>query len=330
MAGGNSITPVERMAQQHRLRPVELLPWIVAIAGYFLFPSYLTLGSQIMINILFALSIDLVLGYAGIVTLGHAAFFGIGAYAAGIAAVHGWTEPLSGLVIAAILAGLGGIVSGMVILRTRGLTLLMLTLAVVSLLGEAANKAIGLTGGHDGLVGIKMMPIFGWFRFDIFGYTAYVYCLAVLFAGWVFARLLVHSPFGSSLTGIRENITRMHAIGSPVRRRLVTIYAISAAMAGVAGALLAQTTQFVGLNVVSFELSGIVLVMLILGGPGRLYGAFVGTAVYMIAQDTLARDNPIYWQFWIGLVLVLTVMFARGGILGLFDAALRMAKGARR
>jgi branched-chain amino acid transport system permease protein len=312
---------VEQMVQSHRLRPIELLPWLVIIGAYFAFPEYLSLGSQILLTIIFALSLDLILGYAGIITLGHSAFFGVGAYTAGIYALHVSGEPLSGLVVAALAAGLVGLASGLVILRTHGLTLLMLTLAICFLLLEIANKAGFITGGADGLQGIAMQEIFGQYRFDMFGRTAYVYSAVVLFIVWLFARRLVHSPFGRSLTGIRENVTRMHAIGTPVRRRLVIIYTISAMIAGIAGGLLTHTTQFVGLNVLSFERSGEIVIMLILGGIGRLYGAFVGAAVFMIAQDELAKADPVFWYFWIGLLLVLIVMFARGGILGLVDQA---------
>lgn len=319
-------TPVEQLAQRHRLRPIELLPWAVIIAAYYMFDTYLPLGSHILIAILFALSVDLVLGYAGIVTLGHAAFFGTGAYAAGIFAIHVTGEPITGLIVAALAAALVGFLSGLIILRTHGLTLLMLTLAFASLLSEAANKAGWLTGGADGLQGVSMIPIFGAFRFDMFGRTAYIYCGIVLFLAWLFARRLIHSPFGRALTGIRENVTRMHAIGSPVRRRLITIYTISAAMAGIAGGLLAQTTQFVGLTVLSFERSGEIVIMLVFGGIGRLYGAFVGAVLYMVAQDELAKADPIFWNFWIGALLVLVVMFARGGVLGIIDQALRYWK----
>ncbi len=314
-----TLSPVEYMVRSHRLRWPELLPWLAILAAFFAFPSYLALGAQVMIMVLFALSLDLVLGYAGIVTLGHSAFFGVGAYTAGILAAHGWGEPISGLVVGGAVAGAVGLVTGLIILRTRGLTLLMLTLAVVSMLGEAANKAGWLTGGADGLQGITLDPLLGLFHFDLFGRTAYVYCALVLLAGWMFVRRLVHAPFGRSLTGMRENTARMHAIGAPVRQRLVTVYAIAAALAGVAGALQAQTTQFVGLNVLSFELSGAVLIMLIFGGVGRLYGAFVGAPIYMVAQDALSRLDPEYWFFWVGLLLVVTVMFARGGILGVVD-----------
>jgi branched-chain amino acid transport system permease protein len=312
---------VEALARQHRLRPAEALPWVVAIAVYFLFPTYLPLGSQILVMILFALSLDLILGYAGIITLGHAAFFGLGAYTAGILSVHGYNEPISGLVAAAVAAGALGLATGLIILRTHGLTLLMLTMAIGFICLEIANKATPITGGNDGLSGVSTADLFGTFAFDLFGETAYLYCLGVLFLAWWLARLLVHSPFGRSLTGIRENVTRMHAIGSPVRRRLVTIYAIAAAMAGVAGGLIAQTTQFVGLNTLDFQRSGEVLIILILGGIGRLYGAFVGAPLYMLAQDVLAKESPVYWPFYIGLLLVLMVLFARGGVLGLVDRA---------
>ena len=322
-------SPIETLIRRHRLRLVELLPWIVAVAAYFGFADYLSLGSQILVMILFAMSLDLVLGYAGIVTLGHSAFFGVGAYAAGIYAAHVSGEPLSGLLVAAIGAAAVGWLSGLVILRTQGLTLLMLTLAVTALLAEAANKASFITGGADGLQGVDMDPIFGAFRFDMFGRTAYLYCLAVLFLAWLFARRLVHSPFGQSLIGVRENVTRMHAIGSPVRRRLLTIYTISAALAGIAGGLLAQTTQFVGLTVLGFQRSGEIVIMLVFGGIGRLYGAFVGAALYMIMQDQLAKLEPVFWNFWIGLLLVMLVMFARGGVLGLVDQALRLLRRRR-
>jgi branched-chain amino acid transport system permease protein len=307
---------VEALVRRHRLRFVEALPWAVAAAAFFAFPDYLPLGGQILVNILFALSLDLILGYAGIVSLGHAAFFGTGAYTAGLLAAHGWGEPLSGLAVAGAVAGGLGLASGAVILRTRGLTLLMLTLVTAELLQETANKAEAITGGVDGLQGMKVAPVLGLFPFDLYGRTAYVYCLVVLFLGWIAARGIVHSPFGRSLTGIRENEARMHAIGSPVFARRLVAYTIAAAMAGVAGALLAQTTQFVALEVLSFERSGAVIIMLILGGVGRLYGAFIGVPLYMVLQDRFAQADPVYWNFWIGLGLVLVVMLLPGGVLG--------------
>jgi len=314
-AGGYSADP--------RIRWIEFLPWIAAIAAFFALPEYLSLGARILIYILYALSLDLIVGYAGIITLGHSAYFGMGAYVAGIlAAKAGISDPMVQLAAAAAAGALLGISTGAIILRTKALTLLMLTLAITSVLLEIANKATALTGGADGLSGVVVAPVLGLFRFDIFGKTAYLYCLLVLFFGWWLVRNVIYSPFGTSLTGVRENSLRMHAIGAPVYWRLVLVYTLSATIAGVAGGLITQTNQFVGLNVLSFESAGELLVMLILGGVGRIYGAFLGPVVYLIAQDLLAKQFPEYWYFGIGTMLVLVVMFARGGILGILDGVL--------
>jgi branched-chain amino acid transport system permease protein len=311
-AGGYSADP--------RIRWIESLPWIIAVGAFFLLPEYLSLGARILIYILYALSLDLIVGYAGIITLGHSAYFGLGAYVAGIlAAKAGIGDPMIQLVAAAAAGALLGIGTGAIILRTKALTLLMLTLAITSVLLEIANKASALTGGADGLSGVVVAPVLGLFKFDMFGKTAYLYCLLVLFLGWWLVRKLIYSPFGTSLTGVRENSLRMHAIGAPVYWRLILVYTLSATIAGVAGGLITQTNQFVGLNVLSFESAGELLVMLILGGVGRIYGAFVGPVVYLIAQDLLAKQFPEYWYFGIGTLLVLVVMFARGGVLGILD-----------
>ncbi len=321
----------EFLVSRHRFRPVETLPWVFAVLVFFVFPDYLLLGSQVLIMILFALSLDLILGYAGIISLGHAALFGTGAYAAGILSAHGgWGEPLTGLAVAAMAAALVGLISGWVILRTRGLTLLMLTMATTILLQELANEQEEITGGDDGLQGVSMDPLLGIFEFDLVGETAYLYSLAVLFVLFFVVRFIVYSSFGQSLRGIRENVVRMHAIGSPVDRQMLWVYTISAALAGVAGALLAQTTEFVALDVLSFERSGDILIIIILGGTGRLYGAFIGAPIYLLLQDQLAKWSPEYWLFGIGLVLVLTVVFVPHGLLGLFEMAPRWLPGRGR
>jgi branched-chain amino acid transport system permease protein len=311
-------------AQAHRLpqdrwRIYEVVFWLLPVAAFFALPGYLVLGSQILIVGLFAVSLDLILGYAGIVSLGHAAYFGIGAYTAGLLATHGWGEPLSGLLIGGAVAALVGWLAGFLVVRGGDLTRLMVTLGIALVLFEAANKAAFITGGVDGLGGVTMWKILGVFRFDIAGRAAYLYSLVVLFVVFILLRRLVHSPFGLSLRGVREKRVRMPAIGASVREREVAIFTISAAVAGVAGALLAQTTQFVALDVLGFNRSAELLIILVLGGTGRLYGGLVGAAVYMIAQDILAGINPVYWQFWIGALLVVVVLFARGGILGGLD-----------
>ncbi len=289
--------------------------WLCTLLPFVLTPNYLSLASQIAITALFALSLDLILGYAGLVSLGHAAFFGVGAYSAGLLARYYWNEPLAGLLLAGIVAGLVGYASSHVIVRFRHLALIMLTMGFGLLLHEAANSASPLTGGADGLQGIRTGDLFG-FRFDMFGRTAYAYSLAVLFVCFLISRRIIHSPFGLALRGIRENATRMPAIGAPSRAHLRKAYTIAAVMAGIAGALLTNTTSTVSLEVLSFGRSADVLVILILGGAGRLYGGIVGAVIYMVARDQFSGINPQYWYFWIGLLLVLVVMFVPNGILG--------------
>lgn len=301
-----------------RWTKLEIVFWILPVAAFFIFPNYLVLGSQILIVGLFAVSLDLMLGYAGIVSLGHAAFFGLGAYTAGLLSVHGWYEPLSGLLIAAMLAAVFGFCASFLVVRGQDLTRLMVTLGIGLMLFEAANKMAFITGGVDGLSGMMVGNVFG-FEFDLYGKTAYWYSLIILFILFVILRRLVNSPFGLSLRGIREGGKRMPAIGANVQRQLITIFTISAAVAGVAGALLAQTTQFVGLDSLGFPRSAEILILLVLGGTGRLYGGLIGAAVYMLAQDFISAQNPAYWQFWIGLLLIFIVLFARGGLLGGLD-----------
>ena len=309
------------MSDKHR-RIVEIAFWAAPLVAFFALPGYLVLGSQILIVALAALSLDLLLGYAGILSLGHAAFFGIGAYTAGLLAVHGWNEPLSGLAAGCAAAAIVGFGVSFLVVRGEDLTRLMVTRGIGLLLYEAANRAAFITGGVDGLSGISMGKLFGVFAFDLGGRTAFIYGWVVLVLVFYLLRRLTDSPFGLALRAIRENRARAPAIGIPVRRRLVAAFTLGAAIAGLAGALLAQTTQFVGIDSLGFGRSADLLLMLVLGGVGRLYGAVIGTTVFMIAQDFLSGVNPVYWQFWLGLLLVIFVFFARGGILGALDAIL--------
>jgi branched-chain amino acid transport system permease protein len=320
------------LARRHRWRWWEALPWIAALAGFFLFPNHLAFGTQLLITILFALSLDLVLGYAGIVTLGHAAFFGAGAYTVGILALHlGWSEPLSGLAAAALVAGAIGLASGLVLLRTQGLALLMLTLCTMALLEQAANMGADWTGGFDGMPGLSFGRILGLFGFDVLYYRSqFLYALAVLLLCFVVVRQLVYSSFGQSLTGIRENLLRMHAVGAPVRARQVIAYTISAAIAGVAGGLFTQANGYVNLAVLGLERSAGVLIILILGGYGRLYGAFVGAIAYMLLENLLARAYPTAWQLGLGVTLIAVALFARNGVIGMLDALRRRVAGPAR
>jgi branched-chain amino acid transport system permease protein len=289
----------------------EIAFWLVAAATLFFLPERHLILNEIAIIGLFALSLDLILGYAGIVSLGHAAFFGLGAYAAGILARNGVGDPLVGLGVAAIAAAILGFTTSFLVLRGSDLTKLMVTLGVALVLGELANKMSWLTGGADGLQGISMGPILGLFEFDIFGTVAYTYSLVVTFVLFVLARRIVVSPYGLSLRSIRDNPLRARAVGIPVNRRLVAVYTLAAAYAGVAGALLAQTTQFVSLDVLAFHRSADVMLVLVIGGVGYLYGGLIGAVVFKVLQDVLSAWTPQYWQFWIGLILVLLVLAGR-------------------
>jgi branched-chain amino acid transport system permease protein len=311
-----ALEPQAYLHAQSRWHVLEIVFWLAALLPFLLFPTHLSLASQIAITALFALSLDLILGYAGVVSLGHAAFFGLGAYTAGLFSKFVWGEPLTGLLAAGLVAGVLGFATSFIVARFRHLTLIMITLGLGFLVHEVANAAHFLTGGADGLQGVRIWPIFNYFRFDLFGYTAYTYSLVVLFIAFLVARRLINSPFGLSLRGIRENPNRMPAIGANSRAHIRKIYTISAIMAGVAGGLLAQTTETVSLGSIDFQRSADVLVMLVLGGAGYLYGGLVGALIFMVARDQFSGINPQLWYFPIGVLLVAVVMFLPGGILG--------------
>ncbi|MCI4431143.1 MAG: branched-chain amino acid ABC transporter permease [Burkholderiales bacterium] len=313
MASGVLSTAVaDHLALRARWRRLEIAFWVAAAASIFLLPGKHLILSEIAILALFALSLDLILGYAGIISLGHAAFFGFGAYAAGLLAKHGLiAEPLLALLAAGAAAALLGFATSFLVLRGSDLTRLMVTLGIALVLRELANKLGGLTGGADGLQGITMAPLLGRFSFDLAGRVAYVYSLGVLFVFFLVARRIVHSPFGLSLQAVKGNALRAAAIGIPVNVRLVAIYAIAAGYAGVAGALLTQTTAFCSLEVLSFERSADLLLVLIIGGTGYLYGGLLGAVGFKLMQDWIAAMTPQYWQFWIGLILVVIVLVGR-------------------
>ena len=316
MTGTTSQTPRRWIAAQCRWHPFEIAFWAATLLPFFLFPTYLSLASQIAVTALFALSLDLILGYAGVVSLGHAAFFGIGAYGAGLFSIHVWGEPFTGLLFGGAIAGVAGYATSFIISRFRHLTLIMISLGIGLMAHEIANKAHSLTGGSDGLQGVKINPLFGFFKFDLYGYVAYGYSLAALFIAFLAVRRIVHSPFGLALRGIRENWTRMPAIGADRPSHIRTAYTIAAVLAGFAGAILTQTTQSAALESISFGRSADVLVMLVLGGAGRLYGGLIGAAIFMVARDQFSGIAPQYWYFWIGVLLIGVVMLLPNGILG--------------
>ena len=308
----------------------EAIPWLLFVAFYYVFESRLAMGNTVLIMVLFTLSLDLVLGYAGIATLGHALFFGLGAYTAGLVIVAGWPEPVSGLMIGVAVAALAALLTGALLLHLHGNTLLMLTLAFLMLAYEGANKWTSVTGGDDGLQGVAAAPIFGIFGFDLRGHTRYWYALVVLFVLFMVSRAIAGSQFGLALKGIRENPSRMRAVGAPVRRHLVAIYTIAGAMAGAAGGVSAHSTGFVGLDTLGIALSANGLVMLVLGGWGRLYGAIVGATVYVVLHHFASNWNPFHWMFVVGFALIIVVRFGKGGLLGLVDRLRERAAGGRR
>lgn len=299
------------LLRKARWRPWEFAVWLVAFALPALLPSHALLVNEIAIVALFAMSLDLILGYAGIVSLGHAAFFGFGAYAAALFAKLVMPDPTVGLVVATLLSAALGALASITILRGSDLTRLMVTLGTALLLLELANKLDWLTGGADGLQGVVLGPVLGLFEFDLYGRTAAWYSLAIVLVLFLLMRRLVHSPFGATLKAIRDNRLRAMAIGIPVASRLVTIYTLAAAVAGAAGALLAQTTGFASLDVLAFDRSADVLLMLVIGGVGWLYGGVVGAIVFKLLQNWLSAVTPQYWMFWIGLILVLLVLVGR-------------------
>jgi branched-chain amino acid transport system permease protein len=202
---------------------------------------------------------------------------------------------------------------------------LMVTLGVSLVCFELANRYGEITGGADGLQGVTIAPILGTWRFDMFGFTGYVYCLVVLFLLFLLARRIVNSPFGLSLKAIKGNPLRSAAVGIAVNWRLVAVYTLSAGIAGVAGALLAQTQAFASLSMLSLERSADVLLILIIGGTGYLYGGIIGALIYRLLQDYLSDLTARYWQFWIGLLLVAIVIIGRERIGGWIAPVVRFA-----
>jgi branched-chain amino acid transport system permease protein len=300
------------LKRRARWSPFEIAFWVFAFASIWLFPGKHLILTETAILALFALSLDLILGYAGIISLGQAAFFGLAGYCAGLLAKYGLvTEPVLALIVSGVAAAILGFVTSFLVLRGSDLTRLMVTLGVSLMLGELANRFSDITGGADGLQGVEVAPILGRFRFDMFGHNGYVYSLIVLFVCFVIVRRIVYSPFGLSLRAIKGNALRSAAVGIPVKWRLVAIYTIAAFFAGIAGALLTQTTAFCSLDVLSLDRSADLLLVLIIGGTGYLYGGLIGAVIYKFLQDWIATLTPQYWQFWIGLVLVVIVLIGR-------------------
>ena len=299
------------LKSQANVKPWEWLGLVALLSCPWLFVSHAMLVNEIAITALFAVSLDLILGYSGIVSLGHAAFFGWGSYSAGLFAKLWIPDPLMGLLFSVLTGGILGLVFSLTILRGTDLTRIMVTLGV-SLIGyELANRLSGLTGGADGLQGVLMGPVLGKFEFDLIGQVASTYSVLTLVVVLLVLRRVVNSPFGVGLTAIRDNRLRAESVGLSVAKRLMAVYCLSACVASLAGALLAQTTGFASLDVFSFERSADVMLMLVIGGAGWLYGGVVGAVVFKLIQQELSSITPQYWMFWIGLLLIILVLVGR-------------------
>jgi branched-chain amino acid transport system permease protein len=315
--------PRDSILSRHHWRVGEWLWLAVALACYFVFPEYLSLGTSVLVMVLLVLSYDLLLGFSGVLSLGHAVFFGLGAFTAGWLALAGWTEPISAVLAGAVVAAALAALIGPFLLRLTGLPLLMVTLAFGVLVFEAAHKATKITGGDDGLSGIQFAPILGTFEWRLGGATSYLYVLAWLVVVFLLMKRVASSPFGVMLQGIRENPARMRLIGNRVLPHLTLAYVISGAVAGAAGALFTQANAFVGLGVLALDTSVDVLVMLVLGGIGSLYGALLGAPAYMLLKHFSSQWNPFYWMLIIGVLLIAVVLLGKGGLVGMAQAATR-------
>jgi branched-chain amino acid transport system permease protein len=299
------------LLHHRRWRAWEPALWLLAFAAPLVLSSHALIVNEIAIVALFAISLDLVLGYTGIVSLGHAAFFGMGAYSAALFAKLVMPDPLVGLAVGIATSTVLGALCSATILRGTDLTRLMVTLGVGLILLELANKLDWLTGGADGLQGVVMGPLLGPFEFDLTGRTAAYYSLVVVLILTLLARRFVQSPMGATLKAIRDNRLRAMAIGIPVNARLAGVYTVAAGMAGAAGALLAQTTGFASLDLFEFHRSADVMLILVVGGTGWLYGGIAGAIVFKLMQDAISAITPQYWTFWLGLFLVVLVMVGR-------------------
>jgi branched-chain amino acid transport system permease protein len=273
-----------------RCRWPKLIFWLGVLAVIFALPSRAAIINVALTAGLFALSLDLIPGLAGIVSLGHAAFLGLGAYAAAILASNGFADPLLGLAFGSGIAALAGLVTAPLVLRGGDSARLMVTLGVSLMLGELANRNGRLTGCAGGL-NFLMAPVLGLFPIGFTGQrNAALYSFAALFLLFAIARRLAPSPFGLALAATRENRLRAGAPGVDTSRLTVAIYTVAAAYAG---ALLAQTTQIASLDLFDFHRSADVMLMLIIGGTGYLYGGLIGAAAFIVLRDVISAAARI-------------------------------------
>jgi branched-chain amino acid transport system permease protein len=289
----------------------------------FAFPTYgMTLLTEALILGLFAMSLDLMVGYTKLISFGHAAAYGFGAYACGWLSLHASLPMLIAIPLAAVLAGVVAIGVAWVCTQASGVSFSMLTLAFAQLLYAVAYKWTSVTGGSDGLAGIPRRPG----PFDLRLFTSrngfYYLVLLVLFGAFLSCRVLVRSPFGAVLRGIRENEAKTLALGYNTRAYKIAVVAVSYALGALAGALYAPFAGFANTELLFWLLSGQVLIMVIVGGAGTLIGPILGAAFFLSVEHQLSNYTEA-WALFFGLIFIAFVMFAPEGIWGLLRGRFR-------
>jgi branched-chain amino acid transport system permease protein len=295
----------------------------LVVAGLLLLPLYssisgnifvLTLFTRIVIFALAAASLNLIMGYGGMMSFGHAAYLGVGGYAVGILAHEGIGSGFIQWPVALAASALFALVIGALSLRTRGVYFIMITLAFAQMAYYVAS-GLARYGGDDGLTIYKRSDFGG--LIDLSGRVQFYYlCLACLFGGVYLIWRIVNSRFGLVVQGLRSNEARMQAIGFPANRYRLVCFVISGMMCGLAGALLANNTDFVSPASMYWTRSGDLMVMVILGGMGSLFGPLIGAIAYLLLEEFLSQITE-YWAMILGPMLLLVVLFGRGGIMGM-------------
>jgi branched-chain amino acid transport system permease protein len=287
------------------------LPWILRALGA---DFYLSLASRVVVFAIAATSLNLLLGYGGMVSLGHAAFVGLGAYASGVLlseGVLGWGWHV---MVTVAVVGLAALLIGAISLRTRGVYFIMITLAFAQMLFYLANSIKGY-GGDEGLtVRVRMALPFGADLRD--ANTFYFVALAVLGLSLVLLSRFAASRFGRAVQALRDDELRAEALGLPTFACKLVVFVVAGVLAGIAGALSANLQGYVSPNALHWTQSGTLLVMVILGGAGRLWGGVAGAAALLLLQEALSARTE-HWEFWTGWVLLAVVLFARQGLAGL-------------
>ena len=285
----------------------------------------LSLFERLMIFAIAALSLDLLIGYGGLISFGHAAFVGLGAYAVGILSAHGVHDAVIALPVALLSSALFAYVTGVVCLRTKGVYFIMITLAFGQMVFFTASS-LAPYGGDDGLT-IAARNTLGGFAFFRSEGSLYYLIWGCLLGAYCFCRMLVGSRFGRVFRGAKENALRMETIGFNVYRFQLAAYVIAGMMAGLSGFLLANATEFVSPAYMSWQRSGDLIIMVILGGLGSLHGAIIGAGAYLLLEEWLSAFTED-WKVIFGPFLVLVVLFARGGLLGMGkDLVRRLSRG---